>query len=294
MRAKRALYRTYRTLKNRLQGKRGLPTFVFFRLLRVAEYLLSENRKVNPLLDQQWKVEYETRYSKGPLYELKTAHPVAVGTTDHQMPRGAIRDSTTHPDFNLALRKLIPGGGFRLLDLGCAGGGMVRSFLQEGAEAIGIEGSDHPRRLALGEWRRCSHHLFTADITEPFELADQTGKEVRFDVVTAWEVLEHIPEHQLTGLIRNIVRHLKPGGYFIASVDQTPDVDPLTGAIYHQTLQSKDWWLAQFARQGFRQMDTHPFRTQDFVRGNAVGIKDWDPAAGDGFHLVLRLGSPHA
>jgi len=58
MRAKRALYRTYRTLKNRLQGKRGLPTFVFFRLLRVAEYFLSENRKVNPLLDQQWKVEY--------------------------------------------------------------------------------------------------------------------------------------------------------------------------------------------------------------------------------------------
>lgn len=294
MKPKRALYRTYRTLKNRLQGKRGLLTFVFFRLLRVAEYLLSENRKVNPLLDQQWKVEYETRYPEGPLYELKTAHPVAVGTTDHQLPRGAIRDSTTHPDFNKALHKLFPGTGFRLLDLGCAGGGMVRSFLQERIEAVGIEGSDHPRRLGLGEWRRCPHHLFTADITEPFELVRRGDHGVRFDVVTAWEVLEHIPEHQLTGLIRNIVRHLRPGGYFIASVDQTPDVDPLTGAVYHQTLQPKDWWLAQFARHGFHQLKAHPFRTQDFVRGNAVGIKDWDPAAGDGFHLVLQLGSSDA
>ncbi len=294
MKPKRALYRTYRILKNRLQGKKGLPTLVFFRLLRIAEFLLSENRRVNPVLDQQWKSEYAKRYQGGGFYRLQTEHPVAVGTTDHQMPRGAIRDSTTHPDFNQALKKLIPGGGFRLLDLGCAGGGMVRSFLQDGIEAVGIEGSDHPRRLGLGEWRRCPYHLFTADITEPFELVDQTGKRVRFDVVTAWEVLEHIPEYQLTGLILNVVRHLKPGGYFIASVDQTPDVDPLTGAVYHQTLQSKDWWLAQFARLGFCQLDAHPFRTQDFVRGNAVGIKDWDPAAGDGFHLVLQLGSPHA
>ena len=294
MKPKRALYRAYRTLKNRLQGKKGLPTLVFFRLLRVAEFLLSENRRVNPVLDQQWKSDYAKRYSGRVPYHLQTEHPVAVGTTDHQLPRGAIRDSTTHPDFNKALRKLMPGIRFRLLDLGCAGGGLVRSFLEEGVEAVGIEGSDHPRRLGLGEWRRCPHHLFTCDITEPFELQDEFGKKVGFDVVTAWEVLEHIPEKRLPGLILNIARHLSPGGYFIASVDQTPDVDPLTGAVYHQTLQSKNWWLAQFARHGFHELRTHPFRTQDYVRGNAVGIKDWDPAAGDGFHLVLQLDSPHA
>lgn len=294
MRPKRFIYRTYRTLKNHLQGKRGIPTYVFFRLLRVAEYLLSENRRANPVLDQAWALEYAKRYPTGELYTLQTKHPVALGTTDHQMPRGAIRDSTTHPNFNRALRKLFPHRSFRLLDLGCAGGGMVRSFLQEGIESVGIEGSDHPRRLGLGEWRKCPYHLFTCDITEPFELKDHAGLEVKFDVVTAWEVLEHIPENQLPGLIQNIVRHLHPGGYFIASVDQTPDVDPLTGAVYHQTLQSKYWWLDQFSRHGFAVLRQHCFRTQDFVRGNAVGIKDWDPAAGDGFHLVLRLASPHA
>jgi len=119
---------------------------------------------------------------------------VAIETTDHQLPSGAIRGSTTHPDFNRALRKLLCGTKFRLLDLGCAGGGLVRSFLQEGVEAIGIEGSDHPRRMGLGEWNRCPLHLFTYDITEPFQLEFATNEIVQFDVITAWEVLEHIPE----------------------------------------------------------------------------------------------------
>ena len=34
----------------------------------------------------------------------------------------------------------------RVLDLACAGGGMVRSFLDEGIEAVGIEGSDTAKR----------------------------------------------------------------------------------------------------------------------------------------------------
>jgi len=294
MTPKRALYRIYRTLKNRLQGKKGLSTLIFFRLLRIAEFLLSENRKMNPLLDKQWKEEYKKRYHGNSCYILKTKTPVAIETTDHQLPRGAIRDSTTHPEFNIALRKLLCGTKFRLLDLGCAGGGLVRSFLQEGVEAIGIEGSDHPRRMGLGEWNRCPLHLFTCDITEPFQLEFSSNEIVHFDVITAWEVLEHIPEERLPGLISNLVRHLRPGGYFIASVDQTPDMDPLTGAVYHQTLKSKGWWLAQFAKYGFHELQDHPFRTQDFVRGNAVGIKDWDPGAGDGFHLVLQLGYANA
>jgi len=84
--------------------------------------------------------------------------------------------------------------------------------------------------------------------------------------------------------------YLRPKGYFITSVDQISDVDRLAGAVYHQTLKSKSWWLAQFSRHGFHELHAHPSRTQDFVRGNAVGIKDWDPGAGDGFHLVLQLG----
>ena len=135
---------------------------------------------------------------------------MTVETTDHQLPRGPIRDSITHPDFKRALRKLLCGTKFRLLDLGCSGGGLIRSFLQEGVEFIGIEGSDHPRRMGLGEWNRCPLLLLTCDITESSQLEFATNEIVHFVVIKAWEVLEHIPEGRLLGLISNLVHHLRP------------------------------------------------------------------------------------
>jgi hypothetical protein len=30
------------------------------------------------------------------------------------------------------------------------------------------------------------------------------------------------------------------------------------------------------------------FTTRDYVRGHGMGLTDWDPADGEGFHLVLR------
>lgn len=128
----------------------------------------------------------------------------------------------------------------------------------------------------------------TADITVPFRVRTRDGAELRVDCVTAWEVLEHIPEDKVDALAENIVQHLRPGGIFVASVAQFRDEDPLTGAVYHVTLKSRDWWLERFARHGLVEVDDHPFETGDYVRGHGGGVKDWDPADGDGFHLVLR------
>lgn len=43
-----------------------------------------------------------------------------------------------------------------------------------------------------------------------------------FDLVSAWEVLEHVPYDRLAFVIENIWRSLRPGGFFIFS---TPDFD---------------------------------------------------------------------
>ena len=32
----------------------------------------------------------------------------------------------------------------------------------------------------------------------------------------------------------------------------------------------------------------HPFETGDYVRGHGRGLQDWDPADGDGVHVVMR------
>jgi len=109
-----------------------------------------------------------------------------------------------------------------------------------------------------------------------------------FHCITAWEVLEHIPTEKLSTLIDNISHHLEPDGIVVVSVDTAPDSNPVTGAVYHVTLQPKNWWLEQFARAGLVECERHPFTTRDYVRGHGMGLTDWDPADGEGFHLVLR------
>ncbi len=139
--------------------------------------------------------------------------------------------------------------------MGCAGGGLVRSFLADGYTAIGLEGSDAPGRLRSGEWDTIPYHLFSCDITEPFEVRDAAGDSVKFDIVTAWEVLEHIPEEKLAGLITNVRRHLNPCGIFVGSVDLFAEGNPVRGAVYHVTLKPKSWWLDRWAEHGFTRID---------------------------------------
>lgn len=169
-----------------------------------------------------------------------TDHPLASNSPDHRIPKGAINDNTHDPEFTAQVEQFFKRK-INVLDLGCAGGGLVYDFLFSGNNAIGIEGSDIPLRMSLGEWDHLYLHnkLFTADISEPFILKDK-GRICKFDLITAWEVLEHIPENKINILIMNIKRHLKKEGYFMASVAMFEDPP------YHVTIKNKAWWLEMF------------------------------------------------
>ena len=43
-----------------------------------------------------------------------------------------------------------------------------------------------------------------------------------YDLITAWEVIEHVPYHKLSFMLHNIWEALEPGGFFVFS---TPDFD---------------------------------------------------------------------
>jgi SAM-dependent methyltransferase len=196
---------------------------------------------------------------------------VAYDSPDHLQPYGTAQDNTTNCRFNSKLLQYIPPDGLKLLDIGCAGGGLVKSILDEGGFAVGIEGSDYSQKIGRAEWATIPGRLFTADATEPFALFEESpqgGRQpLHFNVVTAWEFFEHIGEPRLAGVVDNIKRHLARGGVVLASIATDP-CDHL-GVSFHQTVREQPWWVATFARLGLdRRPEVERYFHYDWLRGS--------------------------
>ncbi len=102
------------------------------------------------------------------------------------------------------LKAFVPLAGCRCLDVGAGGGLFVSLLEKEGAEAHGIE----PAR----EYRSFARARFQLDL-DPRVVEDrfwQSGYHGFFDVVTMWDVIEHVnfPVQTLDALLRV----LKPAG----------------------------------------------------------------------------------
>lgn len=223
-------------------------------------------------------------------YQIKTKHPIASKSDDHIYPRGTRNDNTRHPRFVYAAERAI-GQKLRVMELGCAGGGLVLDFILAGHDAVGIEGSDYSATWRRAEWATIPERLFTADITKPFYV-NVDGVPQKFDLITAWEVLEHIRDSEIDGLFENIRRHLAPNGVFCGSVATFEDCDPVSGAVWHVTVRPYGWWVKRITDAGFEIVDGL-FSTADFPRGsgNPRALWDWDAAAMPemGFHICFRL-----
>ena len=209
------------------------------------------------------------------MIKVCTDHPVALNSPDHLHPWGTAHDNSRSPGFNDKLIALVPEHRRSILDLGCAGGAMVLDYLNEGWLAVGLEGSDYSQKTNRSEWCNIGGtHLFTADVTQPFSIFVD-DRPAWFQVITLWEVLEHIAEPDLEALFDNIAFHLDTGGLVIGSVstrEEAPEGFPL-----HQTVQERDWWLRKFWQLGFVQRDSLVgYFGNDMVRVD-----------GDSFYVVL-------
>lgn len=186
------------------------------------------------------------RYTKSlhTVITLKTKYPVAWTSPDHLIPWGTKNDNSTHKKFVLHTETFIGESTLRhqksFLDLGCSGGQLVKDFRAIGWISVGLEGSDYSLRHGRAHWRDLAGvNLFTCDIAKPFTILTHK-KQHAFDLITAWEVLEHIKTTDLPVVFKNIVRHLKRGGYFIASTTSLPDTH--NGVDLHQTKMTNDEW----------------------------------------------------
>ncbi len=251
---------------------------------------IHQQRVLDLLLDAAALQARTMSVGKHGRYKLTTDNPLAGGSADHLHPRGTANDDTRHPRFVRACEKHF-NGVIRHLDIGCAGGGLVWDFLLAGHRSVGLEGSDFPLVNQKAYWRVIPDNLFTADATEPYIFRDGEGTPAEFDVITAWEVLEHIPETSIPGFFKNICVHLAPGGMFVCSIATFPDEDNSTGAVWHITVKPREWWVSIFQSNGL-EVTGGQFGHHDFVRGSGnPRAHDWDAIDNPelGFHLVARL-----
>lgn len=235
---------------------------------KVATYHRGENDHTTTHPWGSWETELQPPSRKpsamirgilDPCITIETEKPVALESLDHTQPLGAANDNTWKKAFNRKLWQIQPEP--RVLDLGCSGGGFVRSILEDGGFAIGIEGSDFSFRHKRAEWGVIPNHLFTADCTEPFRISNCQPDPVRFNVVTGWEFFEHIATDKIPAVLQNVKDHAQPGALFMGSISQ--QIEP-----HHQTVQSKQWWIEEFRGQGFvHRPDLERHFGDDIVRG---------------------------
>jgi 2-polyprenyl-3-methyl-5-hydroxy-6-metoxy-1,4-benzoquinol methylase len=113
--------------------------------------------------------------------------------------------------------------GTNLLDIGCAQGFFLFSASKVGYTTKGIEISQDAAAYATKE--------FGLDVeAKPFE--ELWFSESSFDVVTLWQVLEHVPYPLM--VLKEVYRILKPGGLVVAS---TPNIESIPAKILR-----KKWW----------------------------------------------------
>jgi Methyltransferase domain len=218
---------------------------------------------------------------------VETQKPIAFDSPDHLMPWGTARDNSKNYRFNQKIYQIFYSypAPIKILDIGCAGGGFVKDCLDDGCLAIGLDGSDYSKKFKRAEWATIPDNLFTCDVTADFTVSVKTGEKktpIAFDLITSWELLEHISEDKIEAVASHVKKHLADHGLWIMSIATVDDI--VNGINLHQTVQPREWWIRRFSELGFEHLPSFVdfFNTQ-FVRGG----KKYSGAASHSFHLVL-------
>ncbi len=168
--------------------------FEIMRCPRCGLVFIVDDQAPDQLADLYSGDYYETRHTY--YFENAVANP------------GAGVDNANLDEFRDALRMLgeLNGGRGRLLDVGCAIGIFLAIAQNAGWQVAGVDVSEYAVRRA--------REMFSVDARHG--ALDQAGfPDGHFDVVTMWDVIEHVEDP--VALLRDAARVLKPGGLLLVN-----------------------------------------------------------------------------
>lgn len=156
------------------------------------------------------------------------------------------------------------GHGQSLLDIGCGTGDFLHQAKQSGYEVVGVDINEP----ALKEARRKGlANVFCGSLDE-FRKANP---DATFDVVTAFEVLEHLSNPN--EFMRQIAGLLRPGGTLAVSVPNADRPMPFARDVFDQPPHHLSRWTADALRRFLRnhgymveEMETSTLPTWEFSR----------------------------
>jgi len=208
----------------------------------------------------------------------------AVSSPDYYNPIGATQDNHSNENYLSELERAVGKKSFSYLDLACAGGQTVVDVYEMGNVACGVEGSDLNKMLnstrwgptyiggtekksGAENWRKYKDVcLFKADITKSFDLLDANDEIVVFDIITAWDFLEHPLPNEIPFVLDNVVSHMHAESLFVALVNTVH-------GTHHRCVQNKEWWLKEFEKVGLVDLG-FDFKSSPRVKTNPLSESD--------------------
>ena len=141
-------------------------------------------------------------------------------------------ESNTNHVFNEMCYSIFDSPTF--IDLGCAGGGYIREVIDDGYLGIGVDGFSAFKQNGIDGWSKHPDHFFQLNIAKPITV-ESGGVPLKFDVVTAWEVAEHLYEDEIDPFVKNLANLVTDEGLIIITVSLRDDRG-------HFTLKPEEWW----------------------------------------------------
>ncbi len=124
------------------------------------------------------------------------------------------------------LKRNVSGG--TLLDVGCSTGLFLDQARTAGFDVSGVEFSKESAAFA--------RYHFGLSVQDG-SVQDVAGKEASFDIITMFDVIEHVPDPSAD--LAAICKLLKPGGLFLVS---TPNIDGLFPKLSYSLANMLDYW----------------------------------------------------